>query len=519
MIQIAPFCVVFSNGGRFEMRGPNTSLAEDGNRMSRRFLVLMASLILVDLGITGIFIAVSGRLSVFGGDLLLNLALFGGLNVAGAYLLFRPVQAFLSGTGAHEAAEARIGALPWLAAAWAAACTLGYCFAAFSIGVFVPDPDALAGIPDSTLLAGLLWFGAVYAVYYAFYIYFIVSDFTHGLKLRLFADGLVFRSGRARIVHKLVVVFLVTAFLSSLLIAADLSVFRVLRAAQGLTVEQTILLDLVASAFLIAVSLVFVTRSLVRPIDALTGAMETVGAGRLGVQAPVMTRDELGVLAERFNEMQEGLRDREFIRETFGRYVPQTVVSSLLEHRGVLEPQLRSATILFADIENFTAIAESHPPETVMRMLNEYFSAAIEPINRAGGVVNQFQGDAMLVTFNLPVADPLHADKAVAAAIEMQREVAGRTFAGISVRIRVGIHTGEVIAGAVGSGERMSYTVHGDAVNLAARLETLNRELGTRVLVSGETVNQLEGDYPLEAVGSVEVRGKSKPVSVYKLTA
>ncbi|NIP90031.1 MAG: adenylate/guanylate cyclase domain-containing protein, partial [Gammaproteobacteria bacterium] len=173
--------------------------------------------------------------------------------------------------------------------------------------------------------------------------------------------------------------------------------------------------------------------------------------------------------------------------------------------------------ILYSDLESFTGLAEGMSPREVVAMLNEYFPAVIEPINRHGGIVNQFQGDAMLVTFNVPVEDPHHADQAVRAAREIQEIVGGRTFAGRSLRTRIGITTGTVIAGNVGSGDRMNYTVHGDAVNLAARLEQLNKEHGTQVLVSGATTSLLADSYPLEPIGEVDIRGKNKSVAVFKL--
>ena len=163
------------------------------------------------------------------------------------------------------------------------------------------------------------------------------------------------------------------------------------------------------------------------------------------------------------------------------------------------------------------SIVEDMPPVQVVQMLNEYFPAVIEPINRHGGVVNQFQGDAMLVTFNVPVEDPHHADEAVKTACEIQEAAKNRTFAGVSLRTRIGINTGPVIAGNVGSGDRINYTVHGDAVNVAARLEQLNKDHGTLVLVSGSTVSLLTGTYPLESIGEAIIRGKHESVELFKL--
>ena len=136
-----------------------------------------------------------------------------------------------------------------------------------------------------------------------------------------------------------------------------------------------------------------------------------------------------------------------------------------------------------------------------------------------GGIVNQLQGDAMLVTFNIPIADPLHADRALQTALDIQQVVASQQFAGITLNTRIGINSGKVFAGNVGTGARMNYTVHGDAVNLAARLERLNKDYGTRVLVSADTVALLSGDFPLQALGSVSIRGKRNEVDIYRLSA
>jgi predicted ATPase/class 3 adenylate cyclase len=205
------------------------------------------------------------------------------------------------------------------------------------------------------------------------------------------------------------------------------------------------------------------------------------------------------------------------LREIFGRYVPRRVAEAIVAGRGSLRPTQTQATILYSDIEGFTGIVEQMPPGRVVDMLNEYFPTVIEPIDRNGGIVNQFLGDAMLVTFNIPIADPQHADKAVRTAVEIQRAVQGRKFAGIELVTRIGINTGPVIAGNVGSGDRISYAVYGDAVNLAARLEQLNKEYGTRVLVSGTTVEHLAGAHGLAPVGEVVVRGKTVPVQIYRL--
>jgi class 3 adenylate cyclase len=223
------------------------------------------------------------------------------------------------------------------------------------------------------------------------------------------------------------------------------------------------------------------------------------------------------LLEARVGACLEKKRLRETVVRQLGKYVPESVAASIIRDQGILEPKRTTATVLFSDIENFTSIAESMPPEQVFQMLNEYFPAIVEPIIQHGGVVNQFQGDALLVTFNVPVEDPQHADNAVKAASAIQQIAADKAFGGVPLKTRIGINTGEVIAGNVGAGTRHNYTVHGDAVNSAARLEQLNKEYGTYTIVSDSTVELLEGTYPLEAIGDVPIRGKREGMRIFKL--
>ena len=195
--------------------------------------------------------------------------------------------------------------------------------------------------------------------------------------------------------------------------------------------------------------------------------------------------------------MVQGLRERTLIRETFGRYIPQNVANAMLASEGDLKPRSAIATVLYADIEEFTTIAEKMSPNRVVEMLNDYFSSTVELIEKNNGVVTQFQGDAMLVTFNLPVTDERHAESAIRAALDIQRVCAEREFAGIKLRTRIGIATGTVTAGNVGSDSRISYTVHGDAVNLAARLEQLNKRFDSYLLMDEATIELLTLPMPI----------------------
>ncbi len=259
-------------------------------------------------------------------------------------------------------------------------------------------------------------------------------------------------------------------------------------------------------------------------VSALTETDSVVACIELGAEDYVPKPVNLTLLKARIDAtlQRKALREAahrqlQIIREVFGRYVPEDVVSAIVEGRGTLQPTKTVATILYADVEAFTTLAEKQEPEQVVRMLNEYFPAVIGPINEYGGSVNQFQGDALLVTFNVPVADDRHADNALHAAASMQRTVAERTFAGVKLNIRIGVSTGEVIAGNVGSGDRVNYTVHGDAVNVAARLEQLNKAHGTRILVSGATAKLAQDDHALQSLGEAAVRGKNAALEIFSL--
>ena len=232
---------------------------------------------------------------------------------------------------------------------------------------------------------------------------------------------------------------------------------------------------------------------------------------------PVLLRARVRASLEKKLLGDETIRQLAVIRHVFGKYVPESVVDSIISGNGNLEPTQSMATILYTDIADFTRISEPMHPEHVAEMLNAYFEAVIAVITRHGGIVNQLQGDAMLITYNVPVADSRHADRALQTAIEIQRIVNNTQFAGVTLGTRIGINSGEVFAGNVGTGERMNYTVHGDAVNLAARLERLNKEHDTQVLISGNSVELLQEEHALESMGSMDIRGRSRPVDIYCL--
>ena len=263
---------------------------------------------------------------------------------------------------------------------------------------------------------------------------------------------------------------------------------------------------------------IIIGRKVSIPIKAIVNASNAVNAGLFDQVSPLRGSHirELDDASESFNHMVHGLRERQLIRDTLGRFVPEKVASTLLAGGGELPVQETEATILFSDIESFTRLTEQLGPVKIVEVLNAYFSAMFDVLEKHDGVVTQFQGDAILATFNVPIADPDHALKALIAAQDMLASVEANEFAGESINIRVGINTGNVVAGAIGAHGRLNYTVHGDAVNLAARLEAMNKEYGTRLLISEYSIAHLP-DLDFSLIGETAVRGHSQPLKFYTL--
>jgi adenylate cyclase len=238
------------------------------------------------------------------------------------------------------------------------------------------------------------------------------------------------------------------------------------------------------------------------------------GRGRAGISGSlrggVQRRDR--AVTEGFNSMVQGLKEREFLRETFGKYVSQEIRDEILAGRVALEGQLREATILFADLRDFTPWVEASDPREVVRDLNAYFTEMETAIRNHGGLVLQYIGDEIEAVFGAPVNQPRHPEHAVRAAQEMRARLAAwnatRQRGRPPLRNGIGVHTGVVLAG-IGSADRLSYALVGDPVNVASRIQGLTKELATDVLVSGTTRARLNGELRLTALPSV--RGRDGP--------
>jgi len=266
---------------------------------------------------------------------------------------------------------------------------------------------------------------------------------------------------------------------------------------------------------------VYVGRTIVRPIRSLETAMHRVETGDLDAVADTRTDDEIGHLGAAFNRMTEGLRREAIVRDLFGQYVSPEVARMAIEHERGLEGEIVECSVLFVDIRRFTALAEVLPPARLIGTLNRYFERMLAEVEAEGGIVNKFGGDSLLAVFGSPLnPTPDHAQRAVRAALRMRgalmefnREQAASEMP--QLRVGFGLATGELVAGNVGSKRKLEYTVIGDPVNLAARLQELTTNLGAEILLSARTAELASNVTPLRSLGAVEVRGRAEAVEVF----
>ena len=496
---------------------PVKSSRHQSNRAGRYYLSML-SLAVVVLSMTTTSAMLSGhshhlRDIVLGVVVILLL-----LNFIGAHVLFSPIARYLEGRAEIQDARPRLLRLPALSAAWATFLVIVF----MSIQFFLHHVWYLRDMPgliEMLIYPAILIF--IFGIFMGLFVYFLIADFTARLREEIFAaHRVIIEPGRGRVLHKLIISFFAVSVVPISLLYYRLQFFEDLPHLPGVDINQLIQVNIFAATVLVGVSVYFITRNLTRPVTTLLLSMNRLSAGDSNSRTPVISDDEIGNLSVGFNAMAEKLEEQEFIRETFGKFVPEGIATKVLEDRGIVQPQLREATILFTDIEGFTAICEKLSPEQVITMLNEYFAAAAEPIREAGGVITQFQGDAMLASFNLPLEDPHHAANAVRAALGIQRITRYRRFVDdIVLKTRVGINTGLIVGGTVGDGDHLGYTVHGDVVNLAARLEQLNKEHGSHILVSERTA-QLAGEgFGFREIGKTSIRGHENDVLVYEVTS
>jgi len=277
-----------------------------------------------------------------------------------------------------------------------------------------------------------------------------------------------------------------------------------------------------------------ITRNLVQPVRRLLSGTKKVEEGDLSIRIQASSADEIAALTESFNNMVAGLREKERIKDTFGKYVDPRIVKGLLDNQlSSTGGEKRVMTVFFSDLVGFTALGEQLTPDGVVRFLNRYFTLMSEPIREYGGILDKFIGDAIMAYWGPPFTDEKqHAKLACFSALEqmarleqfrsMLPDIMGLRKGLPAVNIRMGIATGDVTVGTIGSESAKGFTVIGDTVNMAARLQALALPDGDegergRILIGDTTRALLPAHEPCERVGSFVLKGRSEPVSVYRM--
>ncbi|TGK82365.1 HAMP domain-containing protein [Leptospira noumeaensis] len=261
-------------------------------------------------------------------------------------------------------------------------------------------------------------------------------------------------------------------------------------------------------------------KSLSTPILKLVDASEEIRRGNYHIELHATTHDEIGTLTKSFVSMGRGLEEREKLKDSFGRFVNQDIAELAAKGKLSIGGQRKHCSIFFSDIRSFTAISEKLQPEEVVEFLNQYMTEMVKCVQDTGGTVDKFIGDAIMATWGALRDSKQHAKSSVEAALRM-REVLiefnkGRgTVKKPIIQIGCGINTGYVIAGQIGSSDKMEYTVIGDSVNLASRVESLNKETNTDILITESTYQEIKSDYHVISMGEIELKGKSKAQKVY----
>ena len=283
--------------------------------------------------------------------------------------------------------------------------------------------------------------------------------------------------------------------------------------------NQLFLLGGIVLAFALSVAL-YLSRMVSEPLEALGSAVRAIGGGDFKFRSAYTSRDEFGELGRLIDEMAAGLEERERIRATFNRYVDDEVVNQVLNQQDTerLLGEEREITILFSDLANFTAFSEGKEPRQLLGDLNEYFAGMAKVIAEERGILDKFIGDAIMAYWGAPVSNLRHAEHACRAALAhaaLFRDKFQPAYPGLGLRI--GVSTGNALVGSVGSEKRQNYTVMGDTVNLASRLEGVNKAFGTMICVSRATREAAGERFVFRQLGSVKVAGRSEPELVYEL--
>ena len=254
--------------------------------------------------------------------------------------------------------------------------------------------------------------------------------------------------------------------------------------------------------------------SVVAPIRRLEAATGRVARGDLAVRVPVSGSDETGVLTQAFNRMVSGLEERERLRDAFGTFVDPDLADRVARDGTDLRGEELDVSVMFMDVRGFTGLSESADAQEVVGHLNRLYDVVVPVIIRHGGHANKFIGDGLLAVFGAPERHADHADRAVAAALEIAAAV--NDGAGGSLRVGLGVNSGTVVVGTIGGGGRLDFTVIGDAVNTAARVESATRQTGDDVLITSETRHRLSAAHATwDERPPIPLKGKRNAVELY----
>jgi adenylate cyclase len=302
------------------------------------------------------------------------------------------------------------------------------------------------------------------------------------------------------------------------------------QAEQRRVTQISIVVTALASILGIALAAIM-TAALVRPVKRLIAGARAIESGALDVEIPVTSSDEIGGLTTAFNHMVQELRSKARIRDTFGKYVDPRIVAGLIDRPELaLEGDRRTMTVLFCDMKNFTALGEQLTSKNLVTVTNRYLTVMSEPVRGHGGIIDKFIGDAIMAYWGPPFSEGAsQAERACLAALD----VVGRLPAFLSelpeltgvrrglpeIGLRVGIASGPMLVGNIGSEAMKSYTVLGGAVNLASRLERANKHYGTTILVSEETATMVGDAVELREIDIVVAVGKQEPELVFEVMA
>ena len=343
---------------------------------------------------------------------------------------------------------------------------------------------------------------------------------------KVFPEGHISRSGfsfRPSFKHLMIFCFIVSSVFPVVIL---LSSFISVQVNNDLEIHTGVILVsvlLLIIAFIITMGL---SKLILYPLKNLTNASQRIQNGDYKSRVGIVTSDELGELADSFNDMADSLAEKDFMRDTFGKVVDPEVRDYLMSGAGraslgqTLGGETREVTVLFCDIRSFTAMSEKMEAADVVSLLNRYFTGLGKCITAHHGIINKYIGDAIMAIFGAPVSSENSAKDAFEAALDMRKALqslnADFEKEGLpQLRFGIGIHAGPVFAGTIGAENRMEYTVIGDTVNTASRLESLCKTYATDLLISENAVEKLGGVDGLIFIADAEIRGKSEKMKVY----